>query len=53
MVDFDKPVTVRVNGHPLWSNRKVQPSLTTLLEDFYQRGDRRRLFVARIDFESL
>jgi len=49
MIDFDKPGTVRVNGSPGWANRKVQPDLGTLLEDFYQRGDRRRLFVARIE----
>jgi hypothetical protein len=52
MVDFEKPITVRINfGVPIgWSNRKILPSLETLLEDFYQRGDRQRLYVARLDF---
>ncbi|MCS7014872.1 MAG: hypothetical protein NZM42_01980 [Gemmatales bacterium] len=30
---------------------RVQPDLRVLLEDFYQRGDRDQLFVARLDLE--
>lgn len=51
MIDFAKPVTVRINGSPRLINRKVQPSVETLLEDFYERGDRQRLFWARLDFK--
>jgi pimeloyl-ACP methyl ester carboxylesterase len=51
MIDFDKPVSVKVNLSALWTNRKVTPSLGVLLEDLYQRGDRQMLFVARIDLE--
>jgi acetyl esterase/lipase len=52
MIDFPKPVTIRINGSPRWWNhRQVQPSLKTLLEDFYERGDRQRLFWARLDFK--
>jgi len=52
MIDFDRPVTVRINGRMThWSNRKVSASMSTLLEDFYRRGDRQRLFVARLDFD--
>ena len=53
MVDFTKPVTVRVNGGILWNNRRVTPSLATLMEDFYERRDRQRLFLAKIDLDRL
>jgi pimeloyl-ACP methyl ester carboxylesterase len=47
MVDFDKPVTVRVGFESKWNN-KVTPSLAVLLEDLAQRGDRQTLFVAKV-----
>src|SRR5262249_36548042 len=50
MVDFDKNVTIYVNGQLRWVNRKVVPNLATLLEDFYQRGDRQRLYWAKVEF---
>jgi predicted esterase len=49
MIDFDRPVTIRVNLNPVWANKKVEPRLETLLEDLYQRGDRQRPFVAKVD----
>jgi predicted esterase len=51
MIDFSKPVTVRINGVTQMTNRKAEPKLETLLEDFWQRGDRQRLFWARLDFD--
>jgi hypothetical protein len=33
-----------------WMNRKVVPNLATLLEDFYQRGDRQRLYWVKVEF---
>jgi predicted esterase len=51
MIDFSKPVTVRVNDAVRLINRKVSPSMTTLLEDLYARDDRQRLFWARLDFD--
>jgi predicted esterase len=52
MIDFTKPATIRVNGAP-WGkiNRKITPSLSALLEDFYLREDRQRLFFARLDIK--
>ena len=50
MIDFEKPVTVTVNGKIGWANRRVVPDLATVLEDFYIRGDRQRLFVAKLTF---
>ncbi len=50
MIDYAKPVQVRVNGGIAGrGNRMIQPSLHTLLEDLYQRGDRQRLYFAKID----
>lgn len=50
MIDFDKAITVFVNAQQRMTNRKVPPNLGTLLEDFYQRGDRQRLYWARLEF---
>jgi hypothetical protein len=47
MIDFDKPVLVRVGLENKW-NKKLTPSLATMLEDLYQRGDRQRLFLAKV-----
>ncbi len=52
MIDFDKPVIVRVNYTIKLNGVKIKPSLETLMEDFYQRGDRARLYVARIDLKG-
>jgi dienelactone hydrolase len=50
MIDFDKPVSVNINlGDKVLNNLTVKPSLGVLLEDFYDRGDRQRLYLARID----
>jgi dienelactone hydrolase len=51
MIDFEKPAGFFINRQPIRLNRKVVPSLATLLEDFYQRGDRQRLFVAKLTFD--
>src|SRR5262249_23991136 len=44
MIDFDRVLTIKVNLAPKW-NKKVTPSLATLLEDLYERGDRQQLFL--------
>jgi hypothetical protein len=48
--DFDKPVAIYVNAAKKW-DRKVTPNRETLLEDLYARGDRQRLYVARVELE--
>jgi pimeloyl-ACP methyl ester carboxylesterase len=50
MIDFTKPVVVRINGQQYGGYRNIQPSLPTLLEEVYVTGDRQRLFVAKLDF---
>jgi hypothetical protein len=44
-------LTVYVNSEPRLNNQMVRPSLGVLLEDFYDRGDRQRLYLARLDFK--
>lgn len=50
MIDFGKNVNVTINMQQRLINRKVTPSLQTLLEDFQQRGDKQRLYWAKLDF---
>lgn len=64
MIDFEKPVTLTINDYPLtkakpkstdralWSKILV-PQLSVLMEDLYQRGDRQRPFVQKIDLTRL
>jgi hypothetical protein len=52
LIDLDKPLTINWGFTPKWANRKVKPSLSTLLEDLYQRGDRQQLFLAKIELNS-
>jgi pimeloyl-ACP methyl ester carboxylesterase len=51
MIDFTKPVTIQVNGQVRWMNKKVETSLPALMEDFYARGDRQRLYFAKVDID--
>jgi hypothetical protein len=51
MIDFDRPVTVRVGFQTKVNNRRVRPSLAVLLEDLYQRGDRQQMYLAKIDLD--
>lgn len=55
MIDFTKPVKIQFNSKPVWTNqnRPLEPKLETLLEDYHQRSDRRRLFFAKVDFDKL
>jgi pimeloyl-ACP methyl ester carboxylesterase len=48
MVDFDKPVMIRINGTAPTA-KTLTPSATVLLEDLYNRGDRQRLFLAKVE----
>jgi pimeloyl-ACP methyl ester carboxylesterase len=50
-LDLDKRVTVRVGFKGFVVNQRFQPSLKVMLEDLFERGDRKHLFVARIDID--
>jgi pimeloyl-ACP methyl ester carboxylesterase len=53
MIEFSKPLTARINGGTHFQNRIIKPNVGTMLEDFYQRCDRQRLYWARLDFDRL
>ncbi|HQR07837.1 MAG TPA: alpha/beta hydrolase-fold protein [Gemmatales bacterium] len=55
MVNFENPVEIRIQGPPgsTWQShfkKKLEPNLGVLLEDYYQRGDSKNLFVQYVDF---
>jgi pimeloyl-ACP methyl ester carboxylesterase len=52
MVDFNLPVQVHITNlnRADWKN-VVVPDVRVLLEDFYRRGDKRNLFVAKIELK--
>jgi hypothetical protein len=54
MIDQTQPVVVRLNaGTPKDYPRLgkvLAPDLQVLLEDYYDRGDRRRLFWTKLEF---
>lgn len=57
MIDWTKPVRVQVNGtipngFPR-QGKAVEPNLEVLLEDYYDRGDRRQLFLNKIDVHNI
>ena len=49
MIEFDKPVAIWMGTELRKKDLKVSPSMATLLEDFYLRGDRSRLYLAKIE----
>jgi pimeloyl-ACP methyl ester carboxylesterase len=50
MIDFNKPLTVRINGKIRMANRKAIPSIATMLEELYADRDRERLVWAKLEF---
>ena len=47
VVDFDRPIQIRVNGNRLFNDR-VDPDLEAMLEDVRLRSDRGQLYWAKI-----
>ena len=52
MIDWSKPVVVRLNGGTPngYRAKQLEPNLEVLLEDYYERGDRRMLFLNKLEF---
>lgn len=52
MIDWARPVKVSVNGMvpPEGRAKVLTPDMGVLLEDYYERGDRRMLYLARLEF---
>jgi pimeloyl-ACP methyl ester carboxylesterase len=49
VIDFAKPVRIRVNGDQIGSDRVIAANLQTMLDDLAATGDRQRLIFARVD----
>jgi pimeloyl-ACP methyl ester carboxylesterase len=49
MLNYAEKVTIKLNGAAI--SKQVTPNLDTLLENFYQTGDRQRMFFARLDLK--
>jgi hypothetical protein len=55
MIDWNNTVKVQLNGSvpDTWRHpKKVEQSLEVLLEDYYERGDRRMLFLNKLEFKT-
>jgi hypothetical protein len=54
MIDWTQPVRVRINENTPpkypFAGKKIEPSLEIMLEDYYNRGDRRMLFLNKLEF---
>jgi pimeloyl-ACP methyl ester carboxylesterase len=51
MIDITKPVLIRVNGVQHGNPRVIPASLPTMLEEYFQSGDKERLFYAKVDLK--
>jgi predicted esterase len=49
MLDFSRPVMVRIGLGYYRRFPALKPSLSALLEDLYRRGDRQRLFLGKLE----
>ena len=54
MIDWTKPLRVNLNGSPApgWKPKVLDQDVSVLLEDYFQRGDRRMLYLAKLEFQS-
>jgi hypothetical protein len=54
MIDWSKPVHVRLNEQaPFnWKPKILEPDIGVLLDDYQERGDRRMLFLQKLEFAS-
>jgi hypothetical protein len=55
MIDWTKPVRATINGSVPngFKPKQVEPNLEVLLEDYYERGDRRMLFLNKLEFNTI
>ncbi len=54
MIDWSLPVKLTYNGFApaAFKPKKLEPDIEVLMEDFYQRGDKRTLFLYKIDLKA-
>lgn len=51
MLDYTKPVTVKLTGAQKPVTKTITPKIEVLMEDLYDRGDRQRPYFERIDLK--
>jgi pimeloyl-ACP methyl ester carboxylesterase len=51
LVDYAKPVTVKLDRESKPVTKVIAPEIPVLMEDLYERGDRQRPYFARMDFK--
>ncbi|MBO0699694.1 MAG: hypothetical protein J2P46_14960, partial [Zavarzinella sp.] len=51
LVDYSKPVTVKLGHDSKPVKKLIAPEIPVLMEDLYERGDRQRPYFARMDFK--
>jgi hypothetical protein len=49
LIDLKKPVTVMVGSRSQVNQRVIKPSLGVMLEDYFSRRDKYRLYLAKLD----
>jgi pimeloyl-ACP methyl ester carboxylesterase len=54
MIDWTKPVAVNINSGAArgWRPKVLEPDIDVLLKDYRDRGDRRMLYLQRLEFET-
>jgi pimeloyl-ACP methyl ester carboxylesterase len=55
MIDWTKPVGVNINGSVArgWRAKVLEPDIDVLLKDYRDRGDRRMLYLQRLEFDAI
>ncbi|MBA4187508.1 MAG: hypothetical protein C0467_05760 [Planctomycetaceae bacterium] len=55
MIDWTKPVGVNINGTSArgWRAKVLEPDIDVLLKDYRERGDRRMLYLQRLEFDAI
>jgi hypothetical protein len=56
MIDWTKPVRLQINGSTPqgWAKPKMfEPNIEVLLQDYHERGDRRMLFMNKIEISTI
>jgi len=55
MIDWTKPVAVNINRASArgWKTRIIEPDIDILLKDYRERGDRRMLYLQRLEFDAI
>ena len=51
MLDYSKPVTVKIGSQSKPISQKITPKIEVLMEDLYERADRQRPYFEKIELK--